>query len=72
MTTNNCRIEGLIESKLFKNPLIKGKRCVVLCDGFYEWKKPKGKGDKQPYMIYFPQPEGVSLFVLLNVIKYWS
>lgn len=38
---------------------MKGKRCVVLCDGFYEWKKPQGKGDKQPYLIYFPQSQGV-------------
>ena len=60
MSTTNCRIEGLLESKLFKDPLNKGKRCVVLCDGFYEWKKTQVKGEKQPYFIYFPQSKGVS------------
>lgn len=33
--------------------LLKGKRCVVLADGFYEWQQQSG--GKQPYFIYFPQ-----------------
>lgn len=36
-----------------QGPLLKGKRCVVLADGFYEWQQ-RG-GGKQPYFIYFPQ-----------------
>lgn len=39
-----------------KDPLIKGQRCVILADGFYEWKKQE-KG-KQPFFIYFPQTQG--------------
>lgn len=63
ISTNNCRIERITESRLYKDPLNKGRRCVVLCEGFYEWKKPKSKGGiKQPYIIYFPQPEGQSMF----------
>ena len=58
LTTNNCRIEGIEEKKLFREPLRKGYRCVVICDGFYEW-KTEGKKVKQPYFISFPQPEGV-------------
>lgn len=66
MTTNNCRIEGLTESRLYKDPLSKGQRCAVLCEGFYEWKQPENKGgSKQPYIIYFPQPEGVSTCIIL-------
>lgn len=51
--TNNCRSEGMLEKNTFKIPLEKGRRCVVLADGFYEWKRDKDK--KQPYFIYFPQ-----------------
>lgn len=66
ISTNNCRIERITESRLYKDPLNKGRRCVVLCEGFYEWKKPKSKGGiKQPYIIYFPQPEGVSTLLII-------
>ncbi|XP_059799952.1 abasic site processing protein HMCES isoform X2 [Hypanus sabinus] len=36
-----------------KEPLMKGQRCVVLADGFFEWQKQPG--EKQPYFIHFPQ-----------------
>lgn len=59
LSTNNCRIEGISEKKLYHTPLTKGNRCVVLCDGFYEW-KTNGK-NKQPYFIHSPQPDGVCI-----------
>eukprot|EP00062_Callorhinchus_milii_P006144 gi/632946363/ref/XP_007888521.1/ PREDICTED: embryonic stem cell-specific 5-hydroxymethylcytosine-binding protein [Callorhinchus milii] len=52
-STSNCRSEGMTQKKSYKEPLFKGQRCVVLADGFYEWKKQTGQ--KQPYFIYFPQ-----------------
>ena len=65
MTTNNCRIEGITESRLYKTPLVMGRRCIILCEGFYEWKQPQSKGGiKQPYIIFFPQPEGVSIIII--------
>lgn len=42
-------------------------RCVVLCDGFYEWQSTKGEKDKQPYFIYAPQPEGVRILLSLSM-----
>ena len=36
-----------------KDPMLKGQRCVILADGFYEWQRVE-KG-KQPFFIYFPQ-----------------
>ncbi|XP_061076942.1 abasic site processing protein HMCES isoform X2 [Conger conger] len=54
-STNNCRSESLLEKKSYKDPLLKGQRCVILADGFYEWKRENGK---QPFFIYFPQSQG--------------
>lgn len=43
----------------FKDPLLKGQRCVILADGFYEWQRREK--EKQPFFIYFPQAKGPSL-----------
>ncbi|XP_072015837.1 abasic site processing protein HMCES-like [Amphiura filiformis] len=56
---NNCRSEGMTEKVSFKRPFEKGKRCVVLADGFYEWKTGKD-GIKQPYFIYLNQTTPVT------------
>ncbi|KAM9325347.1 abasic site processing protein HMCES [Gastrophryne carolinensis] len=50
--TSNCRSDTITEKTLYKGPLFKGKRCVVLAEGFYEWRRQDG--EKQPYYIYFP------------------
>uniref|UniRef100_A0A4W5PJZ5 Abasic site processing protein HMCES n=1 Tax=Hucho hucho TaxID=62062 RepID=A0A4W5PJZ5_9TELE len=55
-STNNCRSESLLEKKSYKDPLLKGQRCVILADGFYEWRRQEK--DKQPFFIYFPQTQG--------------
>uniref|UniRef100_UPI0037E74C59 abasic site processing protein HMCES n=1 Tax=Semicossyphus pulcher TaxID=241346 RepID=UPI0037E74C59 len=57
-STNNCRSENILQKKTYKDPMIKGQRCVVLADGFYEWKKQEKA--KQPFFIYFPQTRGHS------------
>ncbi|XP_075229765.1 abasic site processing protein HMCES [Lycorma delicatula] len=59
LSTNNARLEGLAKSRLYSNPLKKGQRCVVISDGFYEWKKDAGA--KQPYFIYVKQDEGMKV-----------
>jgi putative SOS response-associated peptidase YedK len=43
----NAKSETILEKPSFKNS-IKSKRCLVLSDGFYEWKKDEGK---TPYRI---------------------
>lgn len=55
-STNNCRSENILEKKTYKDPLLKGQRCVILADGFYEWRRQAK--DRQPFFIYFPQSQG--------------
>ncbi|XP_014663165.1 PREDICTED: embryonic stem cell-specific 5-hydroxymethylcytosine-binding protein-like isoform X2 [Priapulus caudatus] len=51
LSLNNCRSESMLQKPSFRNPLQKGRRCVVLADGFYEWKRDTTP--KQPYFVYF-------------------
>eukprot|EP00922_Rhytidocystis_sp_ex-Travisia-forbesii_P037463 GHVS01055835.1.p1 GENE.GHVS01055835.1~~GHVS01055835.1.p1 ORF type:complete len:447 (-),score=104.62 GHVS01055835.1:169-1509(-) len=47
-STINARVESLHSSPVYRY-LINTRRCVVLCDGFYEWKKEGQK--KRPFFI---------------------
>ena len=52
LSTNNCRLEGILSSKLYKRVLTQRKLCVVIAQGFYEWKTSASKNEpKQPYFI---------------------
>ncbi|XP_046733886.1 abasic site processing protein HMCES [Diprion similis] len=74
MSTHNARFEGLSASKLYSHPLSLGQRCVIVCDGYYEWKTTKqtSKGSKQPYFIYAKQDEGVKIEDRQTWNKEWS
>jgi putative SOS response-associated peptidase YedK len=43
----NARAETLATAPAFRDAWKKGQRCLVITDGFYEWKKPH----KQPYAV---------------------
>lgn len=45
----NARAETLFEKPAFRGPA-RRQRCLVLADGFYEWRKPNG-GRKVPHYI---------------------
>lgn len=47
--TINARSESLSERASYKHAL-KRRRCLVIADGFYEWRKTEG--GKQPHYIY--------------------
>lgn len=51
-TTFNARSEDFTKKPAFKDAWRWGQRCLVVTDGFYEWKKldPSGK-TKQPYAV---------------------
>ncbi|CAF2581484.1 unnamed protein product [Rotaria sp. Silwood2] len=50
---NNCRSETIDQKPTFKRPLKNGQRCVVLAEGFFEWKK---NVSKTPFFIYQTEP----------------
>jgi len=47
----NARAETIAEKPSFKNAF-KARRCLIIADGFYEWKGPRGQ--KQPVFITLP------------------
>ena len=51
-STFNARAEEFTTKPAFKDAWKWGQRCLVVTDGFYEWKKLDAKGkQKQPYAI---------------------
>ena len=51
LSTNNCRLETVRTSGLY-SPCLETRRCVVVCQGFYEWLREGG--EKQPYLVFRP------------------
>jgi putative SOS response-associated peptidase YedK len=47
----NARSESIREKPSFRR-LVPSKRCIVLLNGFFEWKKEEGSKNKQPYYVY--------------------
>jgi len=62
----NARAESLTEKPAYRG-LIKRKRCLVIADSFYEWKKMDGK--KQPFRIML-KDEG--LFAFAGLWDHWE
>lgn len=51
-STFNARSEEFTTKPAFRDAWKQGQRCLVVTDGFYEWKKLDDKGkDKQPFAI---------------------
>ncbi|MBN4081275.1 SOS response-associated peptidase [Caldithrix abyssi] len=59
----NARAETLLQKPSFQN-LVPRKRCVVITDGYYEWKRTLGKSI--PYYIHHPDN------MLLSMAGLWD
>nr|MCU0387751.1 SOS response-associated peptidase [Chitinophagaceae bacterium] len=73
----NTRTESIEEKPAFKN-IFKYKRCIVLADGYYEWKsmepegtlsKAKSKLVKQPYRFHLP---GDDIIMMAGLWDTWG
>jgi len=62
----NARAETLLEKPAYKR-LVKNRRCLVIADSFYEWKKTDGK--KQPFRIMLKDDE---LFAFAGLWDVWE
>lgn len=62
----NARAETLLEKPSFRH-LVPRRRCVVLTDGFYEWKKERGR--KTPYYIHLPRGGLIPMAGLWDIWK---
>ena len=66
--TLNAKIETLRKKPSFRNSV--NKRCLVIADGFYEWKWLDAKGkNKQKYLITRPNEE---LFAFAGIWSEWA
>jgi len=45
----NARVESVLDKAVFADSVAR-RRCLVVVDGFYEWRRPPG-GPKQPYFL---------------------
>ncbi len=61
--TLNARGETVFNLPSFKNS-IKSKRCLVIIDGYYEWRTISGR--KYPYFIYLKNKEPFALAGIYN------
>ena len=62
----NARIETLLEKPSYRN-LVSSKRCIVITDGYYEWRKDGVR--KIPY--YLKDPEG-KLLPMAGLYDVWK
>jgi putative SOS response-associated peptidase YedK len=68
-TQFNARSESVTEKPVFSR-LLQRQRCVVLLDGFYEWKADAG-GKKQPYYVSFGEGNVMRMAGLYDTWTGW-
>ena len=71
MRTINCRDDSLIEDSGMWTTMKRRKRCIVICQGFYEWlKKGPGGKEKVPYFVRRKDGELMCFAGLWDSVRY--
>ncbi|KAJ5374721.1 hypothetical protein N7517_006727 [Penicillium concentricum] len=71
MRTINCRDDSLIEDSGMWTTMKRRKRCIVICQGFYEWlKKGPGGKEKVPHFVRRKDGELMCFAGLWDCVSY--
>jgi putative SOS response-associated peptidase YedK len=63
----NARSETLMEKPSFRNAFQR-RRCLILADGFYEWKRGEGKNPSAPYYFHLVDQKP---FAFAGLWEFW-
>ena len=70
MKTINCRDDSLIEDRGMWTSMKKRKRCVVICQGFYEWLKKNNGKERIPHFIKRKDGKPMCFAGLWDAVQY--
>src|ERR1700753_2820260 len=70
MRTINCRDDSLFDNRGMWTSMKKRKRCIVVCQGFYEWLKKNNGKEKIPHYIKRKDNKLLCLAGLWDVVQY--
>jgi putative SOS response-associated peptidase YedK len=71
LRTINCRDNSLVENRGMWNTMKQRKRCIVICQGFYEWlKKGPGGKEKIPHFVKRKDEQLMCFAGLWDCVKY--
>jgi len=70
MRTINCRDDSLATNGGMWNTMKQKKRCIVVCEGFYEWQKKNNGKDRIPHFIKRKDGQMMCFAGLWDCVKY--
>lgn len=70
MRTINCRDDSLAQSGGLWNTMKQRKRCIIICEGFYEWLKKNNGRDRVPHFVKRKDGQLMCFAGLWDCVKY--
>jgi len=67
--TLNCISEEMYEKPSFRDAVKSGRRCLIPCTGFFEWRHAEGGKETYPYFIHLKDQE---VFSLAGLYSSWK